>query len=110
VEPSSPFLLIKQLELQVSATLSALDIYSLPTEERKVVKFLKAGLIDARLDIRDYELSETRAEQLRYAKQAKKRLDYVRKQILLASEYDIFGAVDVAQLTAQIETTSERLI
>ncbi len=110
MESTSPYLLIKQLELQISAPLSALDLYSLPTDERKVVKLLTASLADARLDMRDYELSEPRDEQLRYAKESKKRLEHVRKFILLASEYDIFGAVDVAHMTAQIETTSDRLL
>jgi hypothetical protein len=106
----SPFILVKRLETQVRATLVALDLYNLPADERKVVKSLRSLLADSRLDTRDYELSETRDEQLRYAKQAKERLDVVRKHILLASEYNIFGAVDVAQLTAQIETIGERLI
>jgi hypothetical protein len=44
-----------------------------------------------------------RDEQLNNAKKARKYLDQARTQILRASEFDVFGAVDVAHLTAQIE-------
>jgi hypothetical protein len=70
---------------------------------------LKNDLIDARLDIRDYELSETREDQLRRARDANKRLERIRKSILAASEYNVFNAVDVAQLTAQLEQIIENL-
>ena len=93
----------------MNGTLSAIDVYALPAGERKIVTGLKREMVDARLDIRDYELSETRAEQLTNAKAAKKRLEVIRKLILSASEYDIFSAVDVAQLTAELEQIIEEL-
>ena len=105
----SPFLLIKSLELQLNGVFSRLDIFSLPNTERKLVLGMKQELIDARLDIRDYELSETRAEQLTKAGDSKERLDRIRQQILSASEYNVFGAADVAQLTAQLEQISDNV-
>jgi len=105
----SPFLAIKWLETQLSGTLSAIDIYALQAQERKNIALLKRELTDARLDIRDYELSETRAEQLQKAKVAKKRLEHVRRLILTASEYNVFSAIDVAQLTAQLDQISENV-
>lgn len=66
-------------------------------------------MVEARLDVRDYELSETRKEQLKNAAAAKKRLEKVRKDILAASEYNIFSAVDVAQFTGDIDHINERL-
>ena len=77
--------------------------------ERRVVASLKSELTDARLDIRDYELSETREEQLGKVRDAKRRLELIRKGILAASEYNIFTAIDVAQLTAQLEQISENV-
>ncbi|HET8709292.1 MAG TPA: hypothetical protein VFL85_03345, partial [Candidatus Saccharimonadales bacterium] len=82
-------------------------VYSLPEGERKTVTGLRQELVDARLDIRDYELSETREAQLQCAKVAKSRLKKIQKDILAASEYNVFGAADVAQLTAQLEHISE---
>lgn len=100
---------IKALEVAVNAKLSALDIMSLPVGERKLITGLKNELIDARLDIRDYELSETRAEQLEKAGEAKQRLERVRKMILGLSEYNVFSSIDVAQRTAELEQISEEL-
>jgi len=93
----------------VLGVLSKLDIYTLERAEQKVIKDLKTEVIDARLDIRDYELSETREEQLKKATASKKRLDRVRRGILAASEYNVFTAIDVAQLTAQLEQISENV-
>lgn len=109
MEQQSPFLLVKQLETQLNGVLSAIDVYSLPAAERKTVTTLKRELTDARLDVRDYELSETRDEQLKNAKIAKKRLEHIRKNILAASEFNVFSAIDVAQLTAQLEQISENV-
>ena len=100
---------IKALETEVNGRLAALDIMILPTGERKLIASLKSELIDARLDIRDYELSETREEQLGKAKEAKLRLERIRKAILAASEYNVFGSVDVAQLTARLGQISEQV-
>jgi hypothetical protein len=59
---SSPLGRIRSLETQVRAVISQLDIGELPKEERAVVTKLRNDLIDAKLDIRDYEFSDTRAE------------------------------------------------
>jgi hypothetical protein len=104
-----PFLLAKQLETQLNLTLSAIDIYSLPVKEAKLIKALRQEMTDARLDVRDYELSETRDEQLKNAKSAKKRLEHVRRNILAASEYNVFSAADVAITSAQIEQIMENI-
>ncbi|HVS58360.1 MAG TPA: hypothetical protein VHD60_01325 [Candidatus Saccharimonadales bacterium] len=109
MEQQSPFLLIKQLEAQLNGALSAFDLFSLPAGQRKTITTLRRELTDARLDVRDYELSETRDEQLKNAKVAKKRLDQVRRHILAASEFNVFGPVDVAQLTAQAEQISDNV-
>jgi hypothetical protein len=106
----SPYLLTKQLETHLNGVLSPIDLYGLAAEPHKIVVDLRHRITDARLDTRDYELSETREEQLKYARAAKKRLDHVRKDILRASEYNIFSAVDVAQLTAFIEQITEKIL
>ena len=109
MENNSPFLLIKRLETHLNGVLSALDIFDLPAGERKIITLLKSDLVDARLDVRDYELSETRDEQIKKATEAKKRLERLRKGILAASEYNVFSAIDVAQLTAQLEQIIENI-
>jgi hypothetical protein len=93
----------KELELQISSILSSYDVGELPMQQKDLVTKLKHQLVDARLDARDYEYAETRAEQLKHAKEGKKRLKELSQSLLKASEYNLFGAVDVAQLSARIE-------
>ena len=106
----SPFLLVKAFETHLGGTLRSVDVYTLDKLVQKLVNSLKQEIVDARLDVRDYELSETREEQLAKAKEARRRLERIRKNILAASEYDVFGAVDVAQLSAQLEQIRELLV
>ena len=103
MEQVSPFNLIKQLEGSISRQLAGLDLLELPVNQRNTVTRLKRDLVDARLDVRDYELSETRQQQLDNAKLASKRLHQVNHYILLASEANLFGPADVAQLSSQVE-------
>ena len=109
MEQKSPFVLVTRLVTQLTGVLSAVDVYGLPPKEAKLIATLKREAADARLDTRDYELSETRQLQLKNARAAKKRLDHVRKHILAVSEYNIFSAIDVAQLSAQIEQIIENI-
>jgi len=101
MENQSPFLAIQRIEGQIKALLRGVDTDLLEPAEKKVVMGLRRQVVDARLDIRDYELSETRGEQLKCALAAKKRLTKLRTAILVAGI--AFGPVDVAQLTAELE-------
>lgn len=83
--------------------LNALDTDTLDRSDQKIITALKLLMADARLDIRDYEMADSRAEMIKYSKSATKRLEQTREMILLASEHNIFGAIDVAQLTAELE-------
>lgn len=109
VENDSPFLAMKSLETQLSGVLSGFDILELPKAEQKIIAMLRRDATDARLDLRDYELSETRDEQLGKAQEAKKRLERIRKGILAASEYNVFSAPEVAQLSAKLEQIIENV-
>jgi folate-dependent tRNA-U54 methylase TrmFO/GidA len=97
MENTSPFLAMQRTEGQLKALLRDVDSELLELAERKAVISLRRLAVDARLDIRDYELSETREDQLRCAREAKRRLARLRNTILAA------GPADVAQLTAQLE-------
>lgn len=70
---------------------------------RKAVAELRQNLSDAKIYALDYELSETRDEQLGNAKKSKSFLSKARQCILKASEHDVFSAIDVAHLSAQID-------
>ncbi len=108
MENTSPFLAMQRVEGQLKSLLRQVDTDLLNTEEKRLLASLKRLAIDARLDIRDYELSETREEQLGEAKDAKKLLVKLEKAILAAGP--VFGPADVAQLSATIEHINGRLV
>lgn len=100
---------VKALEQQVGAILSAYDVADLPQRERELTIAFRNQLIDARLEVQTYEYAQTRVEQLEAAKAAKKYIAQVQASIIKASEYNLFGAVDVAQMSAGIEHIISRL-
>ena len=106
---SSPYALCTQLEGQLKRLLAGQDVTALPTDIRKVTASIKRTMADARLDVRDYEYAETRAEQKEHAEAGIKRLEQVRQAVLAASEYNVFSAIDVAQTTAIIEQITKHL-
>ena len=109
VNNSSPYALAKQLEADMLKILSTLDVYSLGQKPAQLVAVIKRGVADARLDIRDYEFAESRAEQLKLKTVSIERTVILQREILSASEYNIFSAIDVAQLSALIDRIQERL-
>lgn len=109
MEEQSPSTGIKRIDGEIRQILRSQDVLRLPSKQRSLLASLDQDLIDARKYAHAYELSETREEQLDNAKVAKSWLNKARKCILSASEHDIFGAVDVASLSAQIDTIKENL-
>lgn len=107
MENTSPFLAMQRVEGQVKTLLRVIDADVLSQDEKKAMASIRRLAVDARLDIRDYELSETREEQLKCAVAAKKRVEKLEKAILAAGL--VFGAADVAQLGAQLEQIKGRL-
>lgn len=87
--------------------LRTVDLEMLEPETQRAIKHIRRLVADAKLDARDYELSETRDEQLKNALVAKERLEKLQANILLAS--NVFGAADVAHLSAQLEQIKEWL-
>lgn len=109
LERQSPLYLTRQLDNQVGRALAKVDLRAISRAERDLITTLQQEIHDAKTYISAYELSETRAEQEENAKAAKKWLNKVRKQVLALSEHDYFNPVDVAHLTAQIETICKYL-
>ena len=103
VDYESPFGLAKNIGAQIAHLLSTYDVDSLPLEQREAVRLLKNQAADMRLDIRDYGMAETRAQQQQLAKEVTERLEQLQATILKISEYNLVSAVDVAQLSAQLQ-------
>ena len=79
--------------------LRPVDVLKINRQLRDQLTALQQSLAEARRYAVDYELSETRQDQLDNATEAKQLLEKTRSGILAASEYDIFSAPDVAHLT-----------
>jgi hypothetical protein len=101
MENTSPFLAMQRMEAQLKGLLRNIDTELLTAAEQKAVAAIKRLMVDARLDIRDYELSETRVEQLQNAETAKKRIATLQSHVLEAGA--VFGPADVAQIGGQLE-------
>jgi uncharacterized protein involved in type VI secretion and phage assembly len=99
---------VRSIEIEVTAIVSAAADYP-DREMQRIAKEIAHQLIDARLEARDYEYAETRSDQLRYAAEGRKRLHSVRQSIVKMSENGLFTAVEVAQITARIDTIIEQL-
>src|SRR5258708_7806176 len=100
---SSPSGLVKQIDNQVSRILRQVDWAIVSQQGRAAIGELRRSLAEAKIYSQDYELSEMREEQQDNAKKARKWLSAAHRQILLASEFNVFDAIDVAHLTAQID-------
>lgn len=108
MDQQSPFLSMQRVEGHIKALLRTLDVDMLELGERKAALKLKRLAIDARLDIRDYELSETREEQVQNAVDARNRLYKLQSCILAVGP--TLGPADVAQLSATIDDIHGRLL
>ena len=99
----SPFKLMRGLSAQIGTMLSPIDMHALPQAAQKVALPIRRQIIDARLEVRDYDLAQSRAEQLQFARAGKERLELLHESILAASAHGLFSAADVAQLSAQLQ-------
>lgn len=88
---------------RVGTILNTTDMDSLDRTQLKLVGTIKRLLADTRLDIRDFEMSDSRAEMRQNGQEAIKRLEQVRASILLASEHDIFSSIDVSEISAEFD-------
>lgn len=97
---------VKRLEADIRQALRKVDSDKLERKYREALSNLRQNLVDIRIYVNAYEFSEERPEQEQNAKSAKKWLAKARQNILKASEADVFGAAEVAQLSAQIDQLS----
>lgn len=107
MQNTSPYVAAQRLDTQLKTIVRGVDLELLEPEAQRAVKNIRRLVTDAKLDIRDYELSETREEQLKNARLTKRQLEKLQANILLAG--NVFGAADVAQLSAQLEQINEWL-
>lgn len=98
---------MQQVDRRVKAALRAAQYEELNREETKLTKELRQLLNETRLDVRDYEYAESREHQLRAKQAARKNLMIIEKHIVQLG--NVFGAADVAELSAHIDQIRDRL-
>lgn len=94
---------MQALEAHVVGLFALHDITTLPHAQKELVSMIKNQLVDARLDVRDFEYAQSRAEQLEYARESRPRLEELHKNVLKASGYGLFSAVDTAHTSARLQ-------
>ena len=102
--------LTKRVETYITQQFAGVDVLVVDKAERELIEGLRRLVIDLKLDLRDYEHAETRVEQQKYLADAKVRLEELRAMVLRASSHNLFGAVDVAHVTALLEQINELLV
>ena len=108
MQHTNPYQAAKDIE----ATIIRLTADTLEMDQRLAadIRTVRREMTDARLDIRDYELAETRAEQMQLARACRKRLAAVRTHISALGTQRVLGGVDVAHLSARLEQLDAALV
>jgi len=96
-------------ERQINGHFAALDIDIIGPATAQIIKDCKHNMVDAKLDIRDFEYADSRVEMRELSQVARARLDDVRHDMLAASEHGIFSAIDVAHFSVQLDKIAELL-
>ena len=109
MEPRSPYQQLRQIELTARSWRPEPDA---GRPAQRSYDALQRRLQLAVAAVRDYDMSaaeeDTRA-QVRLLPRAVKGMEGVREAILAASEHDVVGAVDVAQVSAQLDELIAKL-
>lgn len=79
----------------------AVDVESLPKDQRETIRQLRLACNEVKLDVRDYEYADTREGQVKWLKIARHNIKAM--ETLLLQLGDIFGPADIAELSAQLE-------
>ena len=98
---------VLKIDRQIQAIVRSIDVESLEIAERRLVQGARQLANELRLDVRDYEYAQTRAEQVKHARQARSSLEELEQHVVLLG--GIFGADDTAQLSAQLDLIRDGL-
>lgn len=93
--------IFQQVDRQIKGIFLQFDVDSLNTAQKHCVKQIKHACNEIRLDIRDYEYAEKRADQEKWMKIARHNITALERLIL---DLDlVFGPGDVAALSARLD-------
>ena len=101
--------LAKKLEKYVVTSPAAKKFNTLSVGPRKAMMNLSDCTYNLRINIERYYGSDDTAEQSMYLEEAIILVDNAGEAVLEASNHDLLGAADVAQLGALVELVKDRL-
>ncbi len=102
---------LRNIGFSINRLWSNMDVQDFEPAARKSIEAVRRCIQAAQSVAKDYEMTEAEEDtkaQLRLMPKLVKALDQLRASILKASEYDLIGVVDVAQLSAELDDLTER--
>lgn len=105
----SPYYQLRQIEMAVRRVQPDTDVERVVTNAYAQLQKRIALAVATVRDYERYEVEEDTKAQLRTLPKVIKSIEQVRESILKVSEYDVIGAVDVAQMTAELDELIGRL-
>jgi len=108
----SPYQQVRQLSFILNMLVGQADLELRPNVVIKAVDALKYSARSAQDTLKEYEMFELEEDVRKQAKalpKAIKSLEKLRENLLKASEYEVVGAVDVAQISAELDELIVRL-
>src|ERR1051326_5696103 len=97
---------LRQIEFTVVSLWNGMDLQDLETPARRSIEAFRKQVQITRAVAKDYEMAEAEEDVIaliRLLPRLTKALEQLRATVLKASEYDLIGAVDVAQLSVQLD-------
>jgi hypothetical protein len=108
----TPYQQLRQIEASVNRFGNAIDRDAQTAASMRSFEALRRDVRLARDTLKDYEMFELEEDTRKQAKllpQAIKSLEKVRASLLKASEYELISAIDVAQLSAELDELIDKL-
>jgi hypothetical protein len=108
----NPYQQLRQIDYAINRFGMAANLDEQPNNARRAFDGLRQSARKSLAVLKDYEmleLEEDTRKQAALLPKAVKSLGSLRDSLLKASEYELVGAVDVAQMSAEIDELIDRL-
>jgi len=100
----------KRIDGDIGRILSGAHVHEQDAKIRSHIHELKQELTEMRIEVRDYELADTRVEQQKFGVLAHKRLAEIEAHMLALSQYNIFNPIEIVELSARIDMLRQELV
>jgi hypothetical protein len=112
VAEQTPYQRLRQIGFAINRFGAAADLDAQSAPARRSFEALRRSVRRAQDMLKDYEMFELEEDTLKQARllpETVKALQALRDNLLKASEYELIGAVDVGQISAEIDELIDKL-